>query len=232
MRTALVLGCSDGIGLQLVRDLLERGWSVSGLSRSPSPVEHEQYRHEVTDFADPSWPAPLEAWTDAGGAPDLCVYCAGIGQELDPTDLGTETRAFEVNLAGLVKTLEVLVPAMVARGSGHVIGLSSLADAMPNWGAPAYAASKAGMSRYLEGLALALRAQGVAVTNIRFGFVDTKMAKSEVKPMMMSVGRASAHVLHAIERRPVRMSRPLAMAWLLAVLAWLTEWRIRWLSRW
>jgi len=48
--------------------------------------------------------------------------------------------------------------------------------------APAYNASKAALSSYVEGLSLALRGTGVALTNVRLGFVDTKMAKASAKP--------------------------------------------------
>ena len=97
---------------------------------------------------------------------------------------------------------------MVERGEGHFIGLSSLADELLSPEAPSYHASKAGFSNYLGGLALALRPRGVHVTNVRFGFVDTKMAKGDVKPFMMGVERAAAHLLTCIEKRPVRYTAP------------------------
>jgi short-subunit dehydrogenase len=74
--------------------------------------------------------------------------------------------------------------------------------------APSYHASKAGFSNYLESLALALKPKGVQVTNLRFGFVDTKMAKGDVKPFMMSVERAAEHLLLCIEKKPVLYTTP------------------------
>ena len=53
--------------------------------------------------------------------------------------------------------------------------------------APSCHASKAGFTNYLDGLAIALKPRGVHVTDVRFGFVDTKMAKGDVKPFMMIV---------------------------------------------
>ena len=109
---------------------------------------------------------------------------------------------------GLVKTASVLIPFMVKRGSGHLLGLSSLADDMLSPQAPSYHASKAGFSVYLESLALALKPTGVSVTNVRFGFVDTKMAKGDVKPFMMPPEQAAEHLMRCLERRPVRYSAP------------------------
>ncbi len=90
----------------------------------------------------------------------------------------------------------------------HFIGLSSVADELLSPDAPSYHASKAGFSNYLEGLALALRPKGVRVSNVRFGFVDTKMAKGDVRPFMMGVERSVEHMLACIEKKPVRYTAP------------------------
>lgn len=115
---------------------------------------------------------------------------------------------FEVNLIGMVKTASCVIPMMVKRGKGHFIGLSSVADEMLSSEAPSYHASKAGLSNYLEGLALALKPMGVNITNMRFGFIDTKMAKGNVKPFMMTVEEASQHLLSCVEKRPIRYTAP------------------------
>jgi NAD(P)-dependent dehydrogenase (short-subunit alcohol dehydrogenase family) len=65
-----------------------------------------------------------------------------------------------------------------------------------------------------------MRPHGVRVTNVRFGFVDTKMAKSKVKPAMISLERAVDVVERALARRPARVSAPLRMAVLVRVLRW------------
>ena len=69
---------------------------------------------------------------------------------------------------------------MVKRGQGHFIGVSSLANELLSAEAPSYHASKAGFFNYLGVLALALKPKGVHVTNVRFGFVNTKMAKGNI----------------------------------------------------
>jgi short-subunit dehydrogenase len=207
-RRALLVGNSDGIGLATTRKLLERGWNVVGLSRSASPLSHPDYRHIVSDVQDDAFPRTLEGLLETDASPDLCVYCAGIGEELDLSDMDGEARILEVNLLGMVKTVAVIVPRMVQRSGGHFIGLSSLADELLSAEAPSYHASKAGFTNYLEGLARAVKPRGVYITNLRFGFVDTKMAKGDVRPLMMSVERAAKHLLRCIETRPVRYTAP------------------------
>jgi NAD(P)-dependent dehydrogenase (short-subunit alcohol dehydrogenase family) len=202
---AVIVGNTDGIGAALTRRLLDQGWSVVGVSRRPSELDHPRYEHTVADVTDPDF---VPALRRAVRRVDLCVYAAGIGDLVELDRLAEQTRTLDVNLLGLARTVEVVVPSMIAAGSGHLVGLSSLADAAPSGDAPAYGASKAGMSRYLQGLRLALRRHGVAVTTIRFGFVDTKMAKSPVRPAMMTVERAVDVVESVLRTRRAVVSRP------------------------
>jgi len=209
-RTAWIIGNTDGIGLGLTRRLLQAGWSVTGLSRSPSTLMHDGYEHHVADVASPDYPERLTALS-VHGIPDLVVYCAGTGQELELADMHAEPHTFEVNLLGMVRTASAVIPPMAARGAGHFIGLSSLADELRLPEAIGYYASKAGFSAYLAGLGRAARKRGVAITNVRFGFVDTKMAKGPVKPLMMTVERAVDHIDYCIRKRPARHTAPKLM---------------------
>lgn len=206
---AVIVGNSDGIGLALTYRLLADGWTVIGLSRSPAPVGE----HHVVDVTSPSFPATLATVGDV----DLCVYAAGIGETLGD-DLAGQTRTLEVNLLGAARTFEVVVPRMLAAGRGHLIGLSSLADTMISAEAPGYAASKAGLTAYLLGLDAALRPRGVPVTAVRFGFVDTKMAKSPVTPLLISRDRAVDVLMRCIRTRPAIVSYPRRMAAVTATL--------------
>ncbi len=86
-----------------------------------------------------------------------------------------------------------------------------MADELLSAEAPSYHASKAGFSNYLGGLALALKPKGVYVTNVRFGFVDTKMAKGDVKPFMMSVDKAVDHLEACMKKKPARYTAPKIM---------------------
>jgi NAD(P)-dependent dehydrogenase (short-subunit alcohol dehydrogenase family) len=128
-----------------------------------------------------------------------------------------DATTVRVNFEAMVSCAAVVIPAMVRAREGHFVGLSSIGDGVSS-DAPAYAASKAGVSSYLAGLALALRPMGVFVTNVRFGFVDTKMAKSPVKPWMISVDqavrRARARGSHA-PCGPLVSAQDAALVWLL-----------------
>ena len=204
---ALIVGNSDGMGLAMTRRLLSRDWDVIGISRSKSPITNPSYHYYIEDVSNTTYTGLLEELSRAGPY-DLCCYFAGIGELLDPLDMSYEPKVFDVNLTGMVKTVSAIVPGMVKRGRGHFMGVSSLADELISAEAPSYFASKAGFSNYLAGLALALKPRGVSVTNVRFGFVDTKMAKGDVKPFMMSIEKAVDHLEYCMRKKPSRHTAP------------------------
>lgn len=213
-----MIGSSAGIGLALCRRLVDGGWSVTGLARRPAGFAAEGYRHVIADVCSPGFRDVLAGVADETGAIDACIYAAGIGRELDPAVMDGEAVSFATNLGGAVIAAEVIVPRMVAAGQGHYVGLSSQADRLIDRHAPSYAASKAGLSAYLEGLALACRPRGVFVTNVRFGFVDTEMsAGGGPRPFLISAERAAALVERCLRRRPIRFTYP----WRMAALVWL-----------
>jgi short-subunit dehydrogenase len=204
---ALLIGNSDGIGLATTRRLLSLGWDVIGVSRSESSITGETYHHTVADVSNKAYTDLIHGISQANLI-DLCVYLVGIGEPLDPLDMSKEPMVIDVNLTGMVRTAAAVIPHMVERGGGHFIGVSSMADELLSAQAPSYHASKAGFSNYLGGLALALKPKGVSVTNVRFGFVATKMAKGDAKPFMMSVEKAVGHLESCISKRPVCYTAP------------------------
>ena len=207
---ALLVGNSDGIGLAATKRLLGAGWDVVGISRSASSIANQNYQHWIADVSDNKYPDLLSELLKEGPL-DLCIYFVGIGEPLDPLDMSAEARIIDVNLTGMVRTAAAVIPRMVKRGQGHFIGVSSLADELLSAEAPSYNASKAGFSNYLGGLALAVKPKGVFVTNMRFGFVDTKMAKGAVKPFMMSVEKAVDHLEACMKKKPARYTAPIIM---------------------
>ena len=204
---ALMVGNSDGIGLATTRRLLKGGWNIIGISRSESPITSTSYCHRVADVSNNRYSELIDEMMMEGQL-DMCIYFVGIGELLDPLDMKEEPKIIDVNLTGMVKTAAGVIPQMVTRGRGHFMGVSSLADELLSAEAPSYHASKAGFSNYLGGLALALKPKGVHVTNVRFGFVDTKMAKGDIKPFMMKVEKAVDHLEYCIRKKPVCYTAP------------------------
>ncbi len=211
---ALVIGNSDGIGLATTRALLARGAMVTGISRRPAPIDHPQYEHIVQDVAEPAFRDILAGHLRHQPDIDLCVYSAGIGTDLDLENLASETRTFAVNVMGAVTATEIVLGHMIARDHGHFIGLSSTADVLWSAQVPAYTGSKAGISRYWEGLGLALRGRKVKITNVRFGFVDTKMAQAPFRPFLIDTDEAARFILAQVGKNRIRATKPHATAFL------------------
>lgn len=204
---AMLVGNSDGIGLATTKRLLAAGWDIFGVSRSESPITSTAYHHQVADVTERGYSDLMNELVMIAPL-DLCIYFVGIGELLDPLDMSAEAGIIDANLTGMVRTAAAVIPQMVRNGKGHFIGVSSLADELLSSEAPSYHASKAGLSNYLGGLALALKPMSVHVTNVRFGFVDTKMAKGDVKPFMMNVEKAVDHLENCIRKKPVCYTAP------------------------
>ena len=207
---ALFIGNSDGIGLATTKRLLQAGWEIDGVSKSSSSIENENYHHHIADVSTSNYSDLLSKLVQEN-PPQLCIYFAGIGEFLNLSDMSKEVKVIEVNFTGMVRTAAIVIPEMVRSQQGHFIGLSSMADELISAEATSYSASKAGFSNYLAGLAKAAKKKGVYVTNIRFGFVDTKMAKADQKPFMMSIEKAVDHIELCMKNKPTRYSAPKMM---------------------
>jgi short-subunit dehydrogenase len=219
VKRACVVGSSDGIGLATAQALLAEGWSVLGVSRSASALQHDRYLHFQRDVTTEGYRELLRE--QSAQAFDALIYCAGIGEPLAFEELARELHVFEVNLMAAVATAAIALPAMLAAKRGHLIVLSSLADVLVSSEYPSYSASKAAVSSYFSGLGEALRTSGVVVSHIRFGFVDTKMAKARLRPFMVSREVAAKVVLRTVAERRRRVSYPQRMALLATVLQFL-----------
>lgn len=212
-KRALLIGNSDGIGLKTTHILLGKGYKVFGLSKSPLIVDSVDYKHFIQDVAAENYKSLLQEILSSEQI-DLCIYFAGIGVGIDLNKLELETNVFQVNLMSAVLTTEVVLRDMLKRNRGHFIGLSSVMDVMITSGAPSYSASKAGISMYWEGLSLALADKNVNVSNVRFGFVDTKMADAPYKPFLLTPQQAAEFIFGVVENPRIRATKPLIMGFI------------------
>lgn len=135
-------------------------------------------------------------------------------------------KVADINYTGALATLTTLLPAMVARKSGHVVAISSLAgySALPD--AAGYSSPKAGLSRFMECLALDLQNTGVAVTTVHVGFVATPMvAKSTIPlPFLISAEKAADYMVRGFIKRKREINFPKPMVVLVKILASLPFW--------
>ena len=112
------------------------------------------------------------------GPVDVLLACAGFGTLTLVPDLALDTlrRTFEVNMFGVAESIEAVLPGMLKRGRGHLVGVASLAGYRGFPWMISYSASKAALIAYLEALRPGLARRGITVTTVCPGFVRTAMS--------------------------------------------------------
>lgn len=180
-RWVVVTGASRGIGAELARRLAADGARLALIARSRDALtalaSELGAEPVVCDVADPAQlgraAQQIEALT--GGAPDVVVNNAGIFSiaAAHKTSVEEFRRTLEVNLVAPFALVRAFLPAMRARGSGHLITLGSVADRNIFPGNAAYSASKYGLRALHEVLRAELRGSGVRATLVSPGPVNT-----------------------------------------------------------
>jgi short-subunit dehydrogenase len=210
MRRAIVIGASSGIGRALALRLAGEGWRV-GLAARRLPLLLELQTRigpesavRRMDVRDPEQAVALLGGLieELGGA-DLIVIAAGTGHVNPDLDWALERETVDVNVRGFTALADAALRYFLRRGRGHLVGISSLAALRGHGAAPAYNASKAYVSTYLDGLRhkVARLHVPVTITDIRPGFVDTAMAGGPHVFWAASPDEAARQILVAIRRR-------------------------------
>lgn len=184
-RSAVVVGASSGIGAALARQLADEGYEVGLTARRREKLEDvgeslstKAYVARMDVTATETARDSFEALADAMDGVDLVVLSAGVGGENPALEWDHERETVDVNVRGFTAMATAAMAHFEDRGSGHLVGISSVAAHMGTAEAPCYSASKAFVSTYLDGLRYRARSidADVSVTNIEPGFVDTEMA--------------------------------------------------------
>jgi NAD(P)-dependent dehydrogenase (short-subunit alcohol dehydrogenase family) len=220
-RTVLVTGASHGIGRATAIRLAQAGTTVLLVARSADVLDElaEQLRAEggkahalpadLSD-ADEAVPALAQRILAEHGPPDVVVNNAGksirraVAQSYER--FHDYTRTANLNYLGPVRLLLELLPAMRARGSGHVVNVSTvgvLLPPTPRWSA--YQASKTAFDVWLRSLAAEAHDDGITATSLYMALVHTRMSAptDDFKLVPgLSADEAAGLVCHAIVDRP------------------------------
>ena len=221
MAHILITGASSGIGAALARVLAARGDSLILVARRAdllgalaAELGARALPLDVTDTG--ALVAAMRA-ADEERPLDMVIANAGAGVAKGADAISWEgiERSCQVSFVGAAATVTAVLPRMVERGAGHVVGISSLTaigGALPR--AAAYAASKAGLSMLLDCLRLDVAPAGVAVTTVHAGFVDTAMtaAADHPLPLQWSPERAARFIVDRLPSRPARIDFPWPLA--------------------
>lgn len=232
-KLVLITGASGGIGLALAKAYAHRGWRLALVARqvdriesSLSPLElskdsFEVYSADVSD-AD-SMVAVASACQARQGLPDLVIANAGISIGVDTSeraDLDVMARVLNTNVLGVASTFSPFIKPMVARGTGTLLGIASVAGIRGLPGHGAYCASKAAVISYCESLRGELRASGVQVLTICPGYIATPLTQNNgyTMPFLMSAEDFAQQAVRAIEAGDSYRVIPWQMGWVAKLL--------------
>ncbi|MCH4008337.1 SDR family NAD(P)-dependent oxidoreductase [Companilactobacillus sp.] len=231
-QTVLVTGASSGIGRMVAINAAQAGANLilvarnsdklAGVKQECIEVGSEYSNHEYLsiDMADPKAIVDgVETIEDNFATVDVLVNAAGFGDfsnYLD-TDFDTVEKMFQVNVLGLMLMTRLVAKQMVAAGHGHIFNVGSMAGKIATPKSAAYAASKAAVIGFSDGLRLELNPLNVWVTTVNPGPVDTNFFEvadhsgtylQSVKNFVLDPNKLAIEIVNSFNRKKREINRP------------------------
>jgi uncharacterized oxidoreductase len=203
-RTILITGGTSGIGLELARQLRQRGNTVLVTGRDPSKLDAvSRALPGVHPFqSDVSDPRAIAALCDAVlarfPALDTIVNNAGIMRNLNlnrDRTLDDVTREIEISLSGPVRMVQQFLPHLKTRADALIVNVSSGLAFIPFPASPVYCAAKAGLHSFTQSLRVQLEGTGVTVIELAPPAVETPLFRGEFAAEMKGEKGMDAAVL-------------------------------------
>lgn len=220
-----ITGASSGLGEALAHEYSAAGSKVLLSARTTDKLlavnqalanPGEIYPCDVTD--DYQLTTTVQRILSESGGIDVAILNAGTYQPVKAADLNSDdARAlFEINFFSIIRTLELLIPHMAARGRGHLVVVASVAGDVGLPYAATYSASKSALNRLCESLQPELAAQGVCISVVNPGFVKTPLTDKNDFPMpfLIAADEAARIIRRGIEKKRFEIRFPFMMGFL------------------
>lgn len=227
-KCCLITGASSGLGRALALQYAAAGWQVLAIARSGERLLQLSQQSpwiqclqlDLTDSQEVADSVPhIRALLPRL---DLIILNAGTCEyvEANDFDLAAFDRTFAVNFFSVVAAVKWWLPLLQSSGRPQLAIVSSLAWMFPFTRAEAYGASKAALSYFTDSLRVDLAGQGLQVSLIEPGFVDTPLTRKNdfAMPFILPVDQAAARVIGAIEGGKLRYRFPKRLALSLSLL--------------
>ena len=206
-RKAIIIGASSGIGRELARILTKNNYLVGITGRRENlliELQNEnpaQYIYRAFDIRDLTKTAKnlRELVRELKGL-DLFVVSSGVGYLNPELDAEPEFQTIDTNITAFTDLVTYAFRYFRDHKGGHIVGITSIGALRGNKSAPAYNASKAYQSNYLEGLRQKTKSLNVPIfiTDIKPGYVATDMAKGDRLFWVASPEKAANQIYRAI----------------------------------
>lgn len=225
-----LVGASEGLGLALARQMHAQGATLILSARNATKLK------EVCATLPGSTVAPLDVADTAAvartaaeiGPIDGLIWLAGVywpmpAQSLDPAQF---VQMCDTNFTGCARVLAAVLPAMVARGTGHIVLTGSLSGFRGLPGAMGYSASKAGVMALAESLYADLRGTGIKVQLANPGFIKTRLTALNTfkMPFLMEPEAAAAEMMTLMASPHFKRSFPTLFSWVFRLSQFLPDW--------
>lgn len=215
-----ITGGTSGIGLELGKTFLERGHNVAVSSfekpddiKGKIPAEFTYYEANVIDQKRMS--EIIYDYKNKVGSLDMIIANAGISMPKEKIpDFDRGRFVVNVNVIGVINTLEPAIKIMNEQKKGHIVGLGSVSGLTGMPGMAIYGASKAAVINMFETFAIDLPPLGIDVTCVAPGFIKTPLTdvNNHKMPFLLSPAQAVEEILYAIDNKkafhifPVQMN--------------------------
>ena len=238
-KLVLITGASSGLGQAMALHFVRQGYRLALLARrtdtiqawlSAAGISADSYQIYSADVADSAGlAAAAQDCLTRQGVPDVVIANAGISIGVDssrPEDLEVMARILSTNVVGVAATFGPFINAMVARGSGTLVGIGSVAGIRGLPGHGGYCASKAAVISYCESLRGELRGSGVKVVTICPGYIATPLTQnnSYSMPFLMQADVFAEKAFKTIEAQASYRVIPWQMGVVAKLLRVLPNW--------
>lgn len=193
MTTVLVTGASSGMGKATAERLLRDGFTVWAVARRVEEMRDLEKLGATVVAVDVTREADLVGLVERIGGVDVLVNNAGFGLygAVEDVTVADARYQFEVNLFGMARLTQLVLPGMRARGAGKIVNLSSMGGKVYTPLGAWYHASKHAVEGWSDCLRLELKPFGIDVIVIEPGIIDTEFGAVMVDPMMKRSGEGA-----------------------------------------
>lgn len=232
MKRIIIMGATSGIGLEVARLCIAKGWRVGIAGRNTPQLEAlratcpERVVARRIDITCDDAPRQLNTLIGELGGMDIYFHSSGIGSNNSTLDPDIEIATLKTNGEGFVRMITAAFAHFRTAGGGHIAVISSIAGTRGLGSAPAYSATKRMQNTYIDALAQLSHMEhlGIRFTDLRPGFVATPLLRDGDYPMLMRADRVARAMLRAVERQ--RRVKVIDRRYALLVLLWrlIPEW--------